>query len=695
MVLMIPLNAVVGQKMKIYQYSQMKDKDRRTKLMDEILNGIKVLKLYAWEPSFEKQVLGIRDREVGALKKAAYLQAATTFLWTCAPFLVALASFATFVLSDPDNVLDASTAFVSLTLFNLLRIPMNILPMLLVYLVQTEVSLRRINKFMNSDELDPNSVSHDPNQKESIVVKKACFSWDKETEPYLKDINLTVKDGELVAVVGSVGSGKSSLLSALLGEMETLSGQASTRGTIAYVPQQAWMQNATLQDNITFGKRFRKDLYKKVLESCAMIPDLEMLPAGDKTEIGEKGINLSGGQKQRISVARSVYSNGNVYLLDDPLSAVDSHVGKHIFEQVIGPNGLLKKKTRILVTHGVGYLPQVDNIYVMKDGKISESGTYQELLQQGGEFANFLIQYLTEEQEKDLDLQTESELEDLKNELEKTLGKDRVKRQMQSARSIKTSLSDLISESNATTPMRPRLRTLSKSTAPTIASSKAEEKSERFKLGEKLIEEEKAEMGGVKWAVYKYYMESIGPTFTFVMIFCFAAYQGFQVGANMWLSKWSTDPKATTDTSTRDMYLGIYGLLGTLQSVFIMFAVSAVMVGTLNAATRLHATMLYRIMRSPMSFFDTTPLGRILNRFSKDIDIVDVTIPINVRMLFAQSFTVIGTAVVICFANPIFIAVIIPIALMYYFLQRFYVATARQVKRMESGCSIQSANHDS
>ena len=196
--------------------------------------------------------------------------------------------------------------------------------------------------------------------------------------------------------------------------------------------------------NITFGKKLKQELYDRVLDACAMVTDLAMLPGGDQTEIGEKGINLSGGQKQRISMARAVYSNGGLYLLDDPLSAVDSHVGKHIFEKVIGPKGLLKKKTRILVTHGVGYLPEVDRILVMKDGRISEQGTYKELLEQQGDFANFLVQYLTEEAEKHQE--EPSELEELKIELERTMGKERLERQMSVVRSIVTSLSDLVSD---------------------------------------------------------------------------------------------------------------------------------------------------------------------------------------------------------------------------------------------------------
>jgi ATP-binding cassette, subfamily C (CFTR/MRP), member 1 len=186
-----------------------------------------------------------------------------------------------------------------------------------------------------------------------------------------------MKKGSLTAVVGKVGSGKSSLVSAVLGEMEKVTGSVNTDGSLAFVPQLAWIQNATLQDNVTFGKHFNKEFYDKVILACALKADIDMLPGGDQTEIGEKGINLSGGQKQRVALARAVYSEADIYLLDDPLSAVDAHVGKHIFDNVVGPNGLLAGKSRFLVTHGVSFLPSMDEILVMLDGEISESGSYK------------------------------------------------------------------------------------------------------------------------------------------------------------------------------------------------------------------------------------------------------------------------------------------------------------------------------
>lgn len=324
MIALIPLNAVIATKTKTLQVKQMKYKDRRVKIMNEILNGMKVLKLYAWEPSFEKRILEVRNDEIKALRTAAYLNAGFSFIWTCAPYLISLSTFATYVLISPDNVLDAQKAFVSLSLFNIMRTPFTMLPMLVTSLVQTIVSVKRINKFMNSDELDPNVVEHDPKVSAPLLIENGSFCWD-EGETILRDINMRVNDKELVAVVGSVGCGKSSLISAFLGDMEKITGRINQVGSVAYVAQQAWIQNATLKENIIFGKPFDAKKYERVIEACALRSDLDMLPGGDQTEIGEKGINLSGGQKQRVSLARAVYQDADIYFLDDPLSAVDSH----------------------------------------------------------------------------------------------------------------------------------------------------------------------------------------------------------------------------------------------------------------------------------------------------------------------------------------------------------------------------------
>lgn len=244
--------------------------------------------------------------------------------------------------------------------------------------------------------------------KTPVIVEDGDFSWEGD-DVCIKNINIKADKGSLVAIVGTVGCGKTSVISAILGEMEKLKGTVNTVGSIAYVPQQAWLRNCSLRENILFGKPYVKNKYESIIKSCSLKADIDMLSAGDKTEIGEKGINLSGGQKQRISLARAVYSDSDIFLFDDPLSAVDSHVGKHIFDAVIGPNGILTGKTKILVTHGVVFLPHVDNIYVMKDGTISETGNYRDLLDSKGAFSEFLHHHTNEETNQE-DTNTSSDI---------------------------------------------------------------------------------------------------------------------------------------------------------------------------------------------------------------------------------------------------------------------------------------------
>ncbi|XP_058980624.1 multidrug resistance-associated protein 1 isoform X3 [Musca domestica] len=676
MIVLIPVNGVIANRIKTYQIRQMKYKDERVKLMNEVLSGIKVLKLYAWEPSFEKQVLEIREKEIATLKSTAYLNASTSFLWSCAPFLVSLVTFATYVLIDENNVLDATKTFVSLSLFNILRFPLTMLPMLISNLVQTQVSVSRINKFMNSEELDPNNVQHDPKKPHPLSIENGTFSWG-DGEITLKNINMHVKKNTLCAIVGTVGSGKSSVVQAYLGEMEKISGTVNTVGSIAYVPQQAWIQNSTLRDNILFGKPYDRKRYNRVIDACALRPDIEMLSAGDQTEIGEKGINLSGGQKQRISMARAVYSDADLYFLDDPLSAVDSHVGKHIFEQVIGPKGLLAKKTRVLVTHGITFLPQTDNIYVMKLGEISENGTYQELLNKKGDFSDFLMQHLQEggEEAEDLDV--------IKQQLEGTLQSDELKNQFRKVITLakQESLSDSVSVrsfESGTSSLRRRKRMDSQTSVTTVASKKDMEEQG------KLIETEKSQTGGVEFAVYKHYIKSVGIFLSMATLILNFVFQAFQIGSNLWLTKWSNDKNVANDTGLRDMYLGVYGAFGFGQGVLSYGLALAPWLGTLRAGRILHRELLVNIMRLPLRFFDTTPVGRIMSRFSKDIESLDTTLPELFDAYIWCIFEVLATIVVISMSTPIFLAVIIPIAFLYYFAQRFYVATSRQLMRLES-----------
>ena len=388
-------------------------------------------------------------------------------------------------------------------------------------------------------------------EPEVITIENGNFVWETKTEsgdpnitPTLKDINFNVREGVLVAIVGSVGSGKSSFLSALLGEMERLTGRVNVKGShsIAYCPQLAWIQNATLRfdfniyllfanltfahlyrDNILFGEKFDKKKYEAVIDACALRSDLKVLPGGDATEIGEKGINLSGGQKHRVALARACYSNADLYLLDDPLSAVDSHVAKHIFGHVLSEKkGFLKGKTRLLITNNLSILPKVDKIIVLKEGRISESGTYNELMDNKGAFYELVTEFSKNETEQPKD----------QGSVEQIMRRDSV-----------------ISNS--------------------FARSSSIDKSQTDLTKNQLIEIEKSETGKVKFSIYMRYFKSMTFFWLLAIVLGMIGTQVASVGSSIWLSIWSSDihVNGTQDASERDMRLGVYGSFGVFQGI--------------------------------------------------------------------------------------------------------------------------------
>ncbi|XP_035260765.1 canalicular multispecific organic anion transporter 2 isoform X2 [Anguilla anguilla] len=680
MVLLIPLNAAIAMKTRAFQVEQMQCKDARIKLMNEILNGIKVLKLYAWENSFQEKVLQIRHNELNVLRKMAYLGALSTMAWTSAPFMVALTTFAVYVTVDENNILDAQKAFVSLSLFNILRFPLNMLPQVISSIVQASVSLKRIQQFLSHDELDPDTVDRKNIASDhAVTVVNGKFTWAKSEPAALHNINLMVPSGSLLAVVGNVGCGKSSLLSALLGEMEKLEGEISIRGSVAYVPQQAWIQNATLRDNILFGNPYNEQKYRCVLDACALTPDLEVLPGGDQTEIGEKGINLSGGQRQRVSLARSLYSEADVYLLDDPLSAVDAHVAKHIFDKVIGPEGALQGKTRILVTHGISFLPQVDNIMVMVDGRVSEMGSYNDLLKQNGAFAEFLRNYaledITEEDEEIVAMIEDDDFPDdaLSNHVD--MGDEPVVNETK--RQFIRQISVISNDMENPKKMSVRQRRCSE-------RKHVEPLEKKQKPVEKLIQAETAETGRVKLKVFWEYAKAVGPLLSIFICFLYGCQNAAAIGANIWLSQWTNDSGLNQTEQNTQMRVGVYAALGLTQGILVMISSFTLAMGNIGAAKKLHSVLLENKFHTPQSFFDTTPIGRIINRFSKDIYVIDEVLPSTILMFLGTFFNSMSTMAVIVVTTPIFAVVIVPLAVIYVFVQRFYVATSRQLKRLES-----------
>ncbi|CAG8664846.1 5084_t:CDS:10, partial [Acaulospora morrowiae] len=691
MLLMLPVNAFVASKMRSLQKQQMKNKDMRIKLMNEILNGIKVIKLYAWESAFMKKIFHVRnDLELETLKKLGYLASMQSFTWASTPFLVSFATFAVYAMVA-NQPLTSEVVFVSLTLFNLLQFPLTIFPNVITSMLEASVALQRVQDFLKADELNPNSVIRLPYRSDDssslrdaggrIVMasmSNGAFKWSKNSEPVLDGVNLSVGRGELVAIVGRVGAGKSSLLSSFLGEMEKISGEVTVRGHIAFVPQSGmtWIMNATLRDNITFGFPYEPAFYEEVIEACSLKPDIAILPGGDLTEIGERGINLSGGQKARISLARAVYARADIYLLgkyrlqntpivfycafrtfnvtkisfnnsvllicccfnllDDPLSAVDAHVGKHIFEKVLGPTGLLRTKARLFVTHGIHYLSRTSSVVMIDEGRVIEQGNYDTLMKQKRELYKLIGEYSQEISEHDDEDEINSP-----NTVE--------------TYEVDEAGADLKTEETTRTPRERHLSVTSvhRRTSLKAMNAKENEGSERDRL---IVKEESAK-GSVEWPVYRAYIKSCSiPAVIFYFIIMIAT-QGAQISSNVFLKYWSSKE----DSHNVLFYLAIYGCIGIIYSFLTILQTLIVWVFcAIRAARYLHERMMDGVVRSPMSFFDTTPLGRILNRFSKDQYTIDEVLPRTFAGFFRTLFVVAATIIVISFSTPLFIFVAIP-----------------------------------
>nr|POE76226.1 metal resistance protein ycf1 [Quercus suber] len=394
MLLMIPVNGFIARISRNLQKTQMKNKDARTRLMTEILNNMKSIKLYAWTTAFMNKLNVIRnDQELHTLRKIGAMTAVSNFTWSTTPFLVSCTTFAVFV-AIQDKPLSTEIVFPALTLFNLLTFPMAVLPMVINAIVEATVAVSRLTDYFTASELQPDAVlrSESVNHgEESIRMRDATFTWDRDQDRnVLHDINFTAHKGELSCIVGRVGAGKSSMLQTMLGDLYKIKGEVVMRGTSAYVAQTPWVMNATVRENIVFGYRWDPAFYDRTVKACALTEDFATLPDGDQTEVGERGISLSGGQKARLTLARAVYARADIYLLDDVLSAVDQHVGRHLINNVLGPKGLLSGKTRILATNSIPVLLEAHYIVLLRDGRVIERGTYEQLVAQKGEIAQLI-----------------------------------------------------------------------------------------------------------------------------------------------------------------------------------------------------------------------------------------------------------------------------------------------------------------
>ncbi|PNS18975.1 hypothetical protein CAC42_6070 [Sphaceloma murrayae] len=648
--------------------------DQRVSLTQEILSGVRFVKYFGWETSFLDRLAQIRKSEITKVQVVLSIRNAIMAVGMSMPIFAAMLAFITYSLTS--NGLVPSRIFSSLALFNSLRLPLNFLPLVIGQIVDASASIQRIEEFLNAEEAE-DSAEWDHDAKDAIELKAASFTWERtqtreaedgdkhgkdkhkgeskadeksrkkaekklsaaekdlsdqtsssesdttsevsneEERPFeVKDINLQIGRNELVAIIGGVGSGKSSLLGALAGDMRRTDGHVTLGASRSFCPQYAWIQNATVKENIIFGKEYKRRWYNDVIDACALRPDLEMLPNGDLTEIGERGITVSGGQKQRLNIARAIYFDADIVLMDDPLSAVDAHVGRHIMDNAIC--GLLKDKCRVLATHQLHVLHRCDRIVWMSEGHIHKIDTFDNLMAHDVEFQQLMSTTANEEERKDGDEDGEV---------------------------------------------------------------KKPEKSKKHKKGKALMQVEERAVDSVDWGIYAAYIKSSGTWLSApIVLSLLVIAQGSNIVTSLWLSWWTSN-KWGLNTG---QYIGVYAALGVLQA-FLLFAFSVTLTvfGTNSSKVMLHRAVT-RVLRAPMSFFDTTPLGRITNRFSKDVDTMDNTLTDAFRMFFLTAAAIISVFILIIAYFYYFAIALGPLFLLFLFSSSYYRASAREIKRHES-----------
>ncbi|XP_078176000.1 ABC transporter C family member 2-like isoform X2 [Carex rostrata] len=627
LVLLFPIQTLVISRMKKLTKEGLQRTDKRIGLMNEVLAAMDSVKCYAWEQSFQSKVQGIRDDQLSWFRKAQLLAALNSFILNSIPVLVTVVSFGVYTLLG--GYLTPAKAFTSLSLFAVLRFPLFMLPNLITQVVNANVSLKRLEDLFLTEErlLLPNPPL-DP-VLPAISIKDGFFAWESNAErPTLSNVNLDIPVGSLVAVVGNTGEGKTSLVSAMLGELPAVAGSNTSvvvRGSVAYVPQISWIFNATVRDNILFGSSFDPMKYEKSIEVTSLQHDLEQLPGGDLTEIGERGVNISGGQKQRVSMARAVYSDSDVYVFDDPLSALDAHVGRQVFDKCIKDQ--LRNKTRVLVTNQLHFLPYVDRIILVHDGVVKEEGTFEELSDTGELFKKLM------ENAGKMEEQQEDDKEGDKN------GTDGTKLN-----------GDAVAIENGT-----------------VADKVGKGKGGKSVL----IKQEERETGVVSAKVLSRYKNALGGLWVvLILLFCYTLTEILRMSSSTWLSVW-TDQSGPKDHSP-GFYNLIYAIISLCQVIVTLSNSYWLIVSSLRAAKRLHDAMLSSILRAPMVFFHTNPLGRIINRFAKDLGDIDRNVAVSVNMFLAQVFQLLSTFVLIGIVSTMSLWAIMPLLILFYAAYLYY-----------------------
>ncbi|KAL6865109.1 hypothetical protein ACP4OV_016260 [Aristida adscensionis] len=631
-------NAPLAKLQHKYQSKLMEAQDVRLKAMSESLIHMKVLKLYALENHFKKVIEGLREVEYKWLLAFQLRRAYNSFLFWSSPVLVSAATFlACYLLKVP---LDASNVFTFVATLRLVQTPIRQIPEVIGVVIQAKVAFTRIAKFLDAPELNEQvRRKYRMGTVRQIEINSCSFSWNENpSKPTLKNINLVVRTGEKVAVCGEVGSGKSTLLAAVLGEVPKTEGTIQVCGKIAYVSQNAWIQTGTVQDNILFGSPMDKKRYQETLGKCSLVRDLELLPYGDRTQIGERGVNLSGGQKQRVQLARALYQNADIYVLDDPFSAVDAHTATSLFNEYV--MGALSDKTVLLVTHQVDFLPVFDCVLLMSDGEIIRSAPYQDLLAHCQEFQSLV-----------------------------------------NAHKDTTGISDL----NNMAPNRAK-GILTKARNDIHGSQYREP----FNLSpaEQLIKREEREMGDIGLKPYMLYLsQRKGVMYASLCVISHIIFIAAQISQNSWMAANVENPNVST-VKLISVYVGIGAC-----SVFLILSrsLSAVVLG-IQTSRSIFSQLLNSLFRAPMSFFDSTPLGRVLSRVSSDLSIVDLDLPFAFMFCSSSSLNAYSNLGVLAVVTWQVLFVSVPMIVMAIKLQRYYLASAKELMRINGTTKSALAN---
>lgn len=572
MILMIPLNGVIARMMKKLQIIQMKNKDSRSRLMTEILNNIKSIKLYAWNTAFMNKLSHIRnDLELNTLRKIGATQSIANFTWQSTPFLVSCSTFSVYVLIS-DRPLTTDVVFPALTLFNLLTFPLSILPMVITSIIEASVAVKRLTDYFTAEELQTNAVTFEEPVThagdESVRIRDAAFTWNRyQGDNVIENIDFSARKGELSCIVGRVGAGKSSFLLSMLGDLWKTEGEVVVRGRIAYVAQQPWVMNASVRENIVFGHRWDPQFYELTIEACALVDDFRNLPDGDQTEVGERGISLSGGQKARLTLARAVYARADIYLLDDVLSAVDQHVGRHLINKVLGRNGLLSGKTRILATNAIPVLKEADFIALLRNKTLIEKGTYEQLMAMKGEVSNLVRTTMNESEDEasssdghDLASPEGSESTTVLENAESEPSDTEAEQQIGSLLPIRSGAD--------TTRRRSSTVTLRRASTASWHGVRRKFGDEENVLKSKQTQET-SQQGKVKWSVYGEYAKNSNVIAVCFYLLALLGAQTAQVAGSFWLKKWTEASEVQAHPNVAK-FIGVYLAWGLGSSILVI-----------------------------------------------------------------------------------------------------------------------------